>query len=93
MTTHTILFNKKQFLINKLKKILDYRNIEYSNSEILCYNTKELNFLVKKYDIILNNVHDLNNSWYGSRRLYIKKPYNFIKNKYHSWYRTYNYQN
>ena len=89
MTTHTILCNKKNYLINKLKKILDYRNIGYSDYDIESYNIKELKILIKKYDIIISNADNLNNFWYGPRKSYLKKSYNFIKNKYHPWYRTY----
>ena len=89
MGKHTYFgHNRRVTMINHLKSLLDYHEESYSNSEIYSYSNKEIKQLINRYKIVVINGSDPNNSWYGSRRHYIQKPYNFIDNPSHQWYRT-----
>jgi hypothetical protein len=89
MSTHKYFgHNSRIRLINNLKSILDYRGEPYHKNELYSYSNSEIKSLIRKYDIKLNGVDDINNSWYSSRRHYLPKPYNFIKYKSHHIYHT-----
>tara|TARA_B100000963_G_C22494876_1_gene610978 strand:+ start:626 stop:919 length:294 start_codon:yes stop_codon:yes gene_type:complete len=80
--------NKRILLINNLKSLLEHHDISYHKNELFSYSNSELKNLINFHRIILKNADNPNNSWYGSRRYYIQKPYNFIDSPSHHWYRT-----
>ena len=89
MTTHKYFGHDIRIrLIHNLKSLLEYYKESYSNSELLSYSNKELKQLINRYSIKIRNVDDPYNSWYGPGRHYLKKPYNFITDPSHYWYRT-----
>lgn len=58
------VINKKSMYRSKLTNILNFRNIHISQAELRSYSTKELKFLIDKFDIKLNNANNPTNFWY-----------------------------
>lgn len=56
--------NKKSLYRSKLNNILNFKNIPISQAELRSYSTKELKFLINKFDITLNNANNPTNNWY-----------------------------
>ena len=56
--------NKKSLYRCKLSNILNFRNIDISQAELRSYSTKELKFLINKFDVKLNNANIPTNTWY-----------------------------
>ena len=59
----------RETMMYKLKSILDYRKIQYSNAEIKSYSIKELCFLINKYRIRLHNADKKDNMWYKNKNI------------------------